>query len=203
MAAPIAIAITGASGAPYWRRLLQVLLDAGEELHLTWSPQADEVCRTELDRPLPEVLEESQRRAHGRGRLRLFERGDFRAPMASGSAPYQGMAIVPCSLGTLGRIAHGASDDLVTRAADVMLKERRRLVLLFRETPLSLVHLENMAQVTRAGAVVMPAAPGFYHRPRGIDDLVDFIVQRVCTQLGVAVRLVQPWGDDPQEERPS
>jgi 4-hydroxy-3-polyprenylbenzoate decarboxylase len=192
---PIALAITGASGAPYWRRLLAVLLDAGREVHVTWSSHADEVCRTELQRPLADVLGELTA-ASPSGRVRTFDAHDFRAPMASGSALYAGMAIVPCSLGTLSRVATGVSSDLVTRAADVMLKERRRLVLLFRETPLGLVHLENMVRVTQAGAVVMPAAPGFYQRPRHIDDLVDFIVQRVCAQLGVPVQLVKPWGSD-------
>jgi 4-hydroxy-3-polyprenylbenzoate decarboxylase len=192
---PIALAITGASGAPYWRRLLAVLLDAGREVHLTWSSHADEVCRTELQRPLADVLEELAER-QGKGRLRTFDAHDFRAPMASGSARYAGMAIVPCSLGTLSRVATGVSNDLVTRAADVMLKERRKLVLLFRETPLSLVHLENMVRVTQAGAVVMPAAPGFYRRPKDIADLVDFVVQRICAQLAVDVELVRPWGDE-------
>lgn len=196
---PIALAITGASGAPYWRRLLAVLLDAGREVHLTWSSHADLVCRTELQQSLADVL--GQITAEGRaGSVRTFDAHDFRAPMASGSAHYSGMAIVPCSLGTLSRVATGVSSDLVTRAADVMLKERRKLVLLFRETPLSLIHLENMVRVTQAGAVVMPAAPGFYQQPRGIDDLVDFIVQRVCAQLGVPVRLVKPWGGDPTQE---
>jgi len=107
-----------------------------------------------------------------------------------------GLEIVPCSTGTLARIAHGTSDDLLTRAADVCLKERRKLILVPRETPLSLVHLENMAAVTRAGAVVLPAMPGFYHRPESIEDLVDFVVQRIVDQLGLDVRLSRRWGEE-------
>ena len=191
---PLALAVTGASGAPYWRRLLQVLLSQGREVHLACSSNADTVCRAELDRSLEEVLAEVA--GTGPGRLRRFGKGDFLAPMASGSARYAGMAVVPCSLGTLGRIASGASNDLITRAADVMLKERRRLVLLFRDTPLNLIHLENMVALTRAGAVIMPAAPGFYHGARTVDDLVDFVVQRVCDQLGVPCDLHRRWGED-------
>jgi 4-hydroxy-3-polyprenylbenzoate decarboxylase len=192
---PLALAVTGASGAPYWRRLLQVLLARGREVHLACSSNADTVCRAELGRPLEEVLEEIV--APGPGLLRRFAKDDFLAPMASGSARYAGMAVVPCSLGTLGRIATGTSSDLITRAADVMLKEKRRLVLLFRDTPLNLIHLENMVTLARAGAVIMPAAPGFYHGARGMDDLVDFVVQRICDQLGVPCELHRRWGEEP------
>jgi 4-hydroxy-3-polyprenylbenzoate decarboxylase len=191
---PIALGITGASGAPYWRRLVEVLLQAGHEVHVTHSANADSVCRAELGESLEQQFEEVRASATGHGELRVFEKNDFYAPMASGTAPYLGMAVTPCSMGTLARIAQGASGDLMTRAADVMLKERRKLVLLCRETPVSLIHLENMTRVTRAGAVVIPASPGFYYRPRTIADLVDFVVQRVCDQLGVEVRLVKKWG---------
>ena len=193
---PIALAITGASGAPYWRRLIGVLLRADREIHLCCSSHADEVCRFELGMPFEEALESVLASSQGRGRLRRFKKGDFLAPMASGSARYSGMAIVPCSLGTLGRIANGTSEDLITRAADVMLKERRKLVLVWRETPLSLVHLENMTALTRAGAIMMPANPGFYQNPKTIDDLVDFVVQRICDQLGVEVDIIQRWGSE-------
>lgn len=193
---PIALGITGASGAPYWARLLEVLLDADREVHLTASSNADDVCKAETGMGMDEVIERAIAGAAGRGTLRRFEKNDFYAPMASGTARYQGMAIVPCSMGTLGRIANAMSDNLLTRAADVMLKERRRLVFLSRETPLSLVHLRNMTQLTEAGAVVMPASPGFYYRPTTIEELVDFMVQRVCDHLDVEVSVAKRWGQE-------
>jgi len=191
---PIYFAITGASGAPYWRRLLGVLLSGGHEVHLTFSGNADTVCKAELDRSLEDVLAGTGKQAQRPGQLRVFARDDFYAPMASGSAQSAGLVIAPCSLGTLGRIANGVSSDLITRAADVSLKERRKLILLFRETPLSLIHLRNMTAVTEAGAIVMPASPGFYNQPTKIDDLVDFMVQRICDQLGVDADLSARWG---------
>lgn len=187
---PLALALTGASGAPYWKRFLELSLEAGIEVHLVCSDNVDTVSRLELGRPLDSVLSELE----PRGTLRVFDKTDFLSPMASGSAKYRGMAVVPCSLGTLGRIAAGTSDGLIGRAADVMLKERRKLVLLFREMPLNLVHLENMVRLTRAGAVILPAAPGFYHRPESIDDLVDFVVQRLCDQLEIPCELHRRWG---------
>ena len=194
---PIALGITGASGAPYWRRLLEILLAMGHEVHVAHSSNADAVALQELGQGLDVSFEACRRHAEGRGSLRVFARDDFYAPMASGTARYAGMAIVPCSMGTLGRIAAGASSDLLTRAADVMLKERRKLVLLTRETPLSLIHLRNMAAVTEAGAVVLHASPGFYQRPQSVQDLIDFMVQRICDQLGVELRLMQRWGESP------
>jgi 4-hydroxy-3-polyprenylbenzoate decarboxylase len=189
---PLALAITGASGAPYWKRFLELTLETGIEVHLVCSDNVDTVCGLELGRSLAEILDELT--ARHPDRLRVFAKGDFMSPMASGSAKYRGMAIVPCSLGTLGRIAAGTSDGLIGRAADVMLKERRKLVLLFREMPLNLVHLQAMTRLTRAGAVIMPAAPGFYHRPQGIDDLIDFVVQRLCDQLEIPCELHRRWG---------
>ena len=124
--------------------------------------------------------------------------GDVGAPIASGSFPVRGMAIVPCSMGTLGRLATGASSNLIERAADVTLKERRRLVLVARETPLSLIHLRNMTAATEAGAVVLPAAPGFYHRPTRVEDLVDFVVARALDHLGVAHRMGKAWTGEPE-----
>ncbi len=190
----IALGITGASGAPYWRRLAEVLLQADYELHITHSSNANAVAQAEIDITVAQGLEQAHAAAGGRGRYRVFESNDFYAPMASGTAPYHGMAIVPCSMGTLSRIAHGMSADLLTRAADVMLKERRRLVLLCRETPLSLIHLESMTRVTQAGGVIIPASPGFYYKPQTVADLVDFMVQRLCDQLAVDVRIVRAWG---------
>lgn len=198
---PIALGITGASGAPYWRRLLEVLLREGREVHATASSNADSVCREELGASLEEVLAQVAEGAPGT--LRVFAPTDFYAPMASGTARYAGMAVVPCSMGTLGRIANGMSRDLMTRAADVMLKERRKIVLLCRETPISSIHLENMTRFTQAGGVIMPASPGFYYRPRTVQDLVDFMVQRLCDQLGVDVRLIREWGQDDPTDTPT
>lgn len=195
MTLPVAIGITGASGAPYWRRLIEVLLGDGQEVHLVHSSNADAVCQAELAEPMSDILTKLEAGAAEGGRLRVFEKNDFYAPMASGTARYRGMVVVPCSMGTLGRIASGSSADLLTRAADVMLKERRRLVMLCRETPLNLIHLRNMTALTEAGAVIMPASPGFYQRPSGIDDLVDFMVQRICDQLELDVKIMKRWGE--------
>lgn len=197
---PLALAITGASGAPYWRRLLEVVLKQNIDVHLVCSPNADSVCRLELGQTLEDAL--GQLSSGSRGRLHCFAKDDFNAPMASGSARYRGMAIVPCSTGTLGRIAAGTSDGLTARAADVMLKEKRPLLLLVRETPLSLIHLENMRHLARAGATVMPASPGFYQRPREIGDLVDFVVQRICDRLEIPCELQSRWGEDEAYEPP-
>ena len=190
---PLALGVTGASGTPYIVRLLEVLLEAGSSVHLVMSPNADDVARLEIGEALTTRVEKLQR-AHGDG-LRVFSRNDFMSPMASGSARYAGMAICPCSMGTLGRIASGASDDLLSRAADVMLKECRRLVLVPREMPYNAVHLENMLKLTHAGAVVLAASPGFYHQPKSLADLVDFVVQRICDLLDVNVDISQRWGD--------
>lgn len=189
---PIAVGVTGASGSPYIARLLEVLIESGRKIHLVASPNADDVARLEIGRPLSALLEELQSQAGER--LRTFARNDFLSPMASGSARYAGMVIVPCSMGTLGRIASGSSDDLLSRAADVMLKERRRLVLVPREMPYNAVHLKNMLDLTHAGAVVLAASPGYYHQPESIGDLVDFVVQRICDQLGVKVEISRRWG---------
>jgi 4-hydroxy-3-polyprenylbenzoate decarboxylase len=126
--------------------------------------------------------------------------GDFSAGIASGSFLTGGMVVAPCSMSTLASIAHGITTNLITRAADVHLKERRRLILVPRETPLSLVHLENMLGVTRAGAVVLPAMPGWYHRPQTLDDLIGFVVARICDQLGVENAAIPRWGDDPHPQ---
>ena len=197
---PLALGITGASGAPYWVRFVEVAVRAGLDLHVAASGNVDTVCRTELGDDFTACLDGALSRARDEaeestlGSVRVFDRTDFYCPMASGSARYAGMVILPCSMGTLARIAHGTSDDLISRAADVSLKERRKLILVPRETPLSLVHLEAMTRVTQAGAVVLPAMPGFYHRPQSVDDLVDFVVQRVVDQLGLSIELARRWG---------
>ena len=197
---PIVLAMTGASGAPYAVRLLQVLCRAGRTVHLTISTSGAQVLREEvglsvpLDRFDPQVFGDL-----GPGRVIYHHQSDFNAGIASGSFRTSGMVISPCSMSTLASVAHGITSNLITRAADVHLKERRKLILVPRETPLSLVHLENMAAVTRAGAVVLPAMPGWYHGPKSLDDLIDFVVARICDQLGVEVELMDRWGGEAME----
>jgi 4-hydroxy-3-polyprenylbenzoate decarboxylase len=138
----------------------------------------------------------SERYSAKRGQLRVFGREDWFAPVASGSNPPDAMVVCPCTVGTLAAIAAGLSDTLIERAADVMLKEGRKLILVPRETPFSALHLENMLKLARSGAVILPANPGFYHRPKGVEDLVDFIVARILDQLGVQHELMRRWGED-------
>ena len=211
-ASDLVVAITGASGSAYAVRLVEVLLRAGRTVHLTISPAAVEVFAQEVERTVrlepdgfdPAVLLGPAAGELDLSRLRYHHFRDFRAGIASGSFLTAGMAVCPCSMGTLSAIAHGASENLIHRAADVHLKERRKLVLVPREAPLGLVQLRNMVAVAEAGAVVLPAAPGFYHRPRSVADLIDFVVGRVCDQLGVEHRLSERWGaaDESGERRP-
>jgi len=192
---PLVVAMTGASGAPYAVRLIQVLRQAGKTVHFTFSPSAAQVLHEETGLSLdPSRFDHSVFGAENSGKLIYHHHADFRAGIASGSFVTGGMVVCPCSMSTLGAIAHGITTNLVTRAADVHLKERRKLILVPRETPLSLIHLENMAAVTRAGAVVMPAMPGWYHRPKSLEDLVDFLVGRICDQLGLGNDLMKRWG---------
>ena len=198
----LVLAITGASGAVYAVRLLQMLQRMGQTVHLTVSPSGVQVLREELGIRLnldafnPMVLG-----VEGSDQLVYHHHQDFRAGIASGSFPTSGMVILPCSMSTLGAIAHGITNNLITRAADVHLKERRKLILVPRETPLSLIHLENMVTVTRAGAVVLPAMPGWYHNPRRLEDLVDFVVGRVCDQFGIRNALSPRWGTSDTNDR--
>jgi 4-hydroxy-3-polyprenylbenzoate decarboxylase len=192
---PIVVAITGASGAPYAVRLLESLVHARRRVQLIVSSHGLRLLDTELGIGSVDALAKKVGKDWDRY-VATFDDADRGAAPASGSALNDGMVICPCSMGTLSAIAHGSSRSLVERAADVMLKERRPLLLVPRETPLSAIHLENMLRVTRAGAVVMPAAPGFYHRPRSIDDLVNFVVARVLDHLGVEQDLVARWGGD-------
>ena len=191
---PLVMAITGASGAPYALRLLETLLAAERPVQLIVSSHGLRLLSTELDIPDVSALRARVGGAAWDRYVSVFDDADRGAAPASGSALNAGMVVCPCSMGTLSAIAVGSSRSLVERAADVALKERRPLVLVPRETPLSAVHLENMLRVTRAGALVMPAAPGFYHRPQRIEDLVDFIVARVLDHLGVEHALVRRWG---------
>jgi len=195
----ICIAVTGASGAPYALRLAEVLLAAGEHLDMVFSKAALLVIATETDVKLPpkpraqaQYLQE--RYGVSEAQLRVFGREDWMAPWASGSGQPGPVVICPCSTGTLSAIATGASNNLIERAADVALKERRRLILVPREAPLSEIHLTNMLTLTRMGAVLVPASPGFYHRPESVEDLIDFVVARILNQLDIPQALMPGWG---------
>jgi 4-hydroxy-3-polyprenylbenzoate decarboxylase len=222
----LVVAITGASGAIYAIRLLEVLLVAGRTVHLTISPAAKLVLNKELDlevdldnfdlrqllpldsalaadsalralrtqRIVPTADPSSVFNEAPQGKILYHHFGDFRAGIASGSFLTGGMAICPCSMGTLASIAHGHSENLIQRAADVHLKERRKLVLVPRETPLGSIQLENMKRVADAGGVILPAMPGFYHNPHTIHDLVDFVVGRICDHLEIEHNLFKRWG---------
>ena len=192
------LGITGASGAPYAARLLEALGAAGCEVGVCTSRAGIEVLATELYRNPHLSSDETLARflEHGGGSATLYHEQDWSSPYASGSAKVDAYVICPCSMGTLGTIASGAMSNLIQRAASVALKEGRKLVLCPRETPLSLIHLENMLRLRQAGAVVLFAAPGFYHGAESLDDLVDFIAARTLQQLGVEQTLVKPWGDE-------
>jgi 4-hydroxy-3-polyprenylbenzoate decarboxylase len=193
---PIVVAITGASGAAYAVRLLDGLVAAKRGVQLIVSSHGLRLLQTELGIDSVAALRERVGAKGWDRHISVFDDNDRGAAPASGSAINAGMVICPCSMGTLSAISVGASRSLVERAADVALKERRPLLLVPRETPLSAIHLENMLRVTRAGAVVMPASPGFYHRPGSVDDLVNFVVARVLDHLGVPHQLVARWGTD-------
>lgn len=198
---PIAIAWTGASGIQYGLRLLDCLLDAGRDVYLMVSQAAQVVIGMETDLPLPGRPQEMQvflKEHFGArpGQLQVFGRQQWTAPVASGSNPPEAVVVCPCTSGTLASVANGVCDDLIDRAADVALKERRKLILVVRETPFSTIHLENMLRLAQAGAVIMPANPGFYFRPRSVDDIVDFMVARVLDHLDVPHQLSARWGDD-------
>lgn len=196
----INLAFTGASGLPYGIRLLECLLHSGQRVHLVYSQAAQIVAKQEMDCVLPNRPQEAEKMLGERlgkfsGELRVFGRDDWYAPMASGSNPGDAMVICPCTMGTLGKIANGMSDDLIARAADVMLKEKRQLILVPREMPFSAIHLENMLKLSHAGAVIMPPNPGFYNHPQSVQDIVDFVVARILDHLGVAQTLIKPWGE--------
>ena len=195
MPLPIVLAITGASGAPYAVRLLEALVDAERPVWLVVSSHGWRLLETEVAVRSVEGLRARVGAAGWDAFVTTFDDGDRGAKPASGSARTAGMIVCPCSMGTVAAIATGASRSLVERAADVTLKERRRLVVVPRETPLSLIHLENLLTITRAGATVMPAAPGFYHQPASIDDLVNFVVARILDHLGVEHDVAPRWGD--------
>ena len=196
---PIVMAVTGASGAPYAVRLLETLVAARQPVQLIVSDHGLRLLRTETDL---RTVDDLRARVGADGwdqHVTQFDDGDRGAAPASGSARNRGMVICPCSMGTISAISQGTSRSLVERAADVALKERRTLVLVPRETPYSTIHLENMLRLTRAGAVILPASPGFYHRPTQIDELVDFVVARVLDHLGVAHSIGRRWGEAPED----
>ncbi len=196
---PLTFAVTGASGAPYALHMLRRLMELRQKTDLLVSSSAVMVlkqevdaARTWMDQGLPSVadfgLDESL--------VRRFGAKDYMAPVASGTARSRGMIICPCSMGTVGRIAAGVSGNLIERAADVCLKERRRLVIVFREAPLSAIHLRNLLTLTEAGAIVMPAAPGFYHGVQGVESLLDHVAAKAFDLLGIEHRLIRRWGDE-------
>jgi 4-hydroxy-3-polyprenylbenzoate decarboxylase len=196
---PLVVGITGASGAPYGVRLLEVLLAAGREIHLAISPSGQAVIEEELGRRIDlerfDVAALLGKAPPTAGRLHYHHHKNLMAPIASGSFLTAAMVICPCSGSTLAAVAHAMGENLVHRAAEVHLKERRKLVVVPRETPLSLPQLKNMQAIHEAGAVVLPASPGFYASAETVADLVDFVVARICDQLGVANVLMPRWGE--------
>ncbi|WP_317931295.1 flavin prenyltransferase UbiX [Halioxenophilus sp. WMMB6] len=201
----VTLAITGASGAPYALRLIECLLAANCQVLLLISRAAEVVIRQETSLALPSgdngpELQQEFFNCHfatNSEQLRVYGRDDWFAPVASGSSAPRDMIICPASGGTLSAIACGASNNLIERAADVVLKERRRLILVTRETPLSTIHLQNMLSLSQMGVTLLPASPGFYQQPQTIADLIDFVVARILDQLQIEQALVPPWGEGP------
>lgn len=183
------IALSGASGSIYAKRLINSIAEAYDTIYLTASDNAISILQDETgEQNLGDLIP-----IDAMEKFSILDPSDIGAPPASGSHDYDAMVIVPCSMGVVGRIASGISNDLITRAADVCLKERRKLILVVRESPFSLIHLENMTKLAQAGATIMPAAPAFYNKPETIDDLVDFVVDRILRHLGTDVRLMDGW----------
>ena len=196
----VTLAVTGASGSQYALRLLECLVRADVEVFFLISQAAQLVMATETELklpPKPQALEAflTEHYQAREGQVRVFGKHDWMSPVASGSGAPSAMVVCPCSTGTLSAIATGASNNLIERAADVALKERRQLILVPRESPYSTIHLENMLSLSRMGAVILPASPGFYHQPQTIDDLVDFVVARILNQLGIEQDLLKRWGE--------
>ena len=203
----IAVAFTGASGMPYGLRLVECLLTAGHRVWLLYSQVAQIVARQEMDLALPARPAEvrdllTARFGAADGQLEVFGREEWFAPLASGSNPADAMVVCPCTMGTLASIAAGLSQNLIERAADVSIKEGRKLVLVPRETPFSAIHLENMLKLARLGVIILPPSPGFYTHPQSVDDMVDFVVARILDQLGVSHALMRRWGDEAETAAP-
>ena len=202
----LVLAVTGASGSAYAMRLLDTLLTAQRRVHLVFSAAGLQVLKHELGLSINasrfEVAQllPHRTKAADNELVTLHDGRDYSAGIASGSFRTGGMVICPCSMGTLSSVAHGLSTNLIQRAADVHLKERRKLVVVPRETPLGSIQLENMKRLSDAGAVILPAMPGFYHNPQSLEDLVDFVVARICDQLDVPHDLARRWGDTPLDE---
>ncbi|UJP00065.1 MAG: UbiX family flavin prenyltransferase [Nitrosomonas sp.] len=197
----ITLALTGASGMPYGIRLLEMLLREGKQVYLLYSKVAQIVAQQEMNLALPSSAKETEAFFNHQyqvpdGQLRVFGREEWFAPVASGSNPADAMVICPCTMGTLAAVAAGLSQNLIERAADVMLKEHRPLIIVPRETPFSVIHLENMLKLARSGAVILPANPGFYHHPQTVQDLANFVVARILDHLGVKHDLIARWGTD-------
>ncbi len=196
----IALALTGASGMPYGIRLLEMLLTTGNQVYLLYSQAAQIVAQQEMGLTLSSRTKEteeffSRRFNAATGQLHVFGREEWFAPVASGSNPANSMVVCPCTMGTLAAISMGLDQKLIERAAGVMLKENRQLILVPREMPLSTIHLENMLKLARSGAVILPANPGFYHHPKDVQDMVDFVVARILDHLGIEHSLMQRWGE--------
>lgn len=196
----IILAMTGASGAIYGLRLLEELLKSNCEVYVVISDAAKIVLNAELDFPAvvsaQDIQKELSSRFDNSNKLQVLDTIDWFSAPASGSTNIDAMVVCPCSMGTLSAIATGSSDSLLERAADVVLKENRQLVLLVREMPFSAIHLENMLKLARLGVSIMPASPGFYHKPGTVNDLVDFVLARVLKQLAISNDLLQPWGNN-------
>ncbi len=195
----VTVAITGASGAQYGLRLIECLVKAQVQVFVMVSKAAHVVIATETSVKLPAqsaAMEQflTERYQADQGQIKVFGKEDWMSPVASGSGAPSSMVICPCSTGALSAVATGASNNLIERAADVALKERRQLILVPRETPYSAIHLENMLKLTQMGATIMPASPGFYHKPESVEDIVDFMVARVLDHLGVEQQMVEKWG---------
>lgn len=196
----IAVAITGASGSQYGLRLIESLIRADRRVYLMLSQAGQVVLRMEADLAVPSRPAEAERFfterfAAAPGQLRVFGRAQWTAPVASGTNPPDAMIVCPCTTGTLATIAAGICDDLIDRAADVALKERRPLILVVRETPFSVIHLENMLRLARMGAVIMPANPGYYFKPKRVEEIIDFMVARILDHLRIPHALIPRWGE--------
>ena len=196
----VTLAVTGASGAQYALRLLECLVRAEVQVSFLISQAAQLVMATETEVELPakpQAMESflTERYQAQPGQIRVYGKQDWMAPVASGSGAPSAMVVCPCSTGSLSAIATGASNNLIERAADVALKERRKLILVPREAPYSTVHLENMLKLSQMGAVILPASPGFYHKPQGVEDMIDFVVARILNQLDLPQQLLPAWGE--------
>lgn len=197
----ITLALTGASGAPYGLRLLQQLLAANSQVYLLLSDAAKIVLATEADLAIPQAHQAAQDFLNQHfdakeSQIQLLEKSDWFSAPASGSSSPKQMVICPCSMGTLSAISHGASNNLIERAADVVMKERGQLLIAWRESPLSTLHLENMVSLSRLGVTLMPLAPGFYHKPQTLEEIIDFMVARILDHLNIEQTLVLPWMHD-------